>query len=123
MSINNENNLIIEQIPFVNERYFTLLEIREFILKYLNITKRIFNSIDEVFEVLNIPENYNMDTSFGLTHHHNTFFDEYTILWPFHRIVIHNFINSNDYDIGYFTIELNQDNYLKISIGDLFIEI
>jgi len=112
---NIENDSIKnEEIQFVNENYFTLLEIRNFISSDVNITKSSFDSINEILIFYNISENYIIHESTDYYPPADTFFNVYHIEWDVFIIRIHKYDYSDKYFFYNIEITLNQENYLKL---------
>jgi len=112
-NIQNEN-IDYEQIQFINENYYTLSEIIGFILNDLNLVERWFSSVDDIIDILNIPNNYNLNIFIQEFPPHDTVFEVYTFEWPFYRLRFHKYDESNYYVLEYITIEINHENILHL---------
>jgi len=107
----NEQN---EEVYFVNENYFTLLQIRDFIRDDLNITKFSFDSIDEILATFNFIGNNNILEFIEYYPPADSYYNVYNIEWDFHRIRIQKYDYSDYYFFNSIEITLNKENYLDL---------
>jgi len=107
-------NIQNEEAYFVNENYFTLSQIRDFIRDDLNITKYSFDSIDEILAAFNFIGNYNVLEFIEYYPPADSYYNVYNIEWDFHRIRIEKYDYSNYYYFNSIEITLNKENYLDL---------
>ncbi|MCL2440987.1 MAG: hypothetical protein FWD14_04550 [Treponema sp.] len=102
-----------DQYQYINENYFTLMEIKEYIHNDLNI-KYSFDTIEELLATLKITGDYNINSFIEEILPHDAIYNVYKIEWNSHSIRYHKYSYSNDFSYYGITIILNEDNYLHI---------
>ncbi|MCL2800343.1 MAG: hypothetical protein FWD28_01110 [Treponema sp.] len=120
-TVRTVRNVRTERNEYINENYLTLLEIKEYIYKQLNLNSEgsfgrysiMFKSVEEILSTINVTDDHKLTKSI-VGPVQDGYFEQYTFEWTSHVMIFNKYGDSENFVYEGITISLNQNNYLDL---------